>query len=376
MVKKKLKHQDYTVAWIYALPKEESAAICMLDQRHADLPSAEADDNEYVLGEVHGHNVVIACLPSGVMGKVSAGRVATLFKFTFPAIRFGLMVGIGGGVPTQDNDMRLGDVAVGIPDGAYPGVIQYDFGKVVQEGSFIRTGSLDNPPAELLTRISKLRAKHDYHASDMPQYIEDVGNKFPKMEKKYCLYPGGRWDKLFQAEYDHPIGASKSCPECDLSKLVSREPREDQESKIHYGTIASGDEVMKHGLTRDRLQKEHNILCFEMEAAGVERSGIPSLVIRGICDYSDSHKSDRWQEYAAIVAAAYAKELFCSFEPRAVKPILKPVGEEGENKASSGAIHLKDEPTSSHQSWNNTQYNTGGGRAIQGLSSGGNINIG
>jgi hypothetical protein len=35
----------------------------------------------------------------------------------------------------------------------------------------------------------------------------------------------------------------------------------------------------------------------------------PCLVIRGICDYADSHKNKIWQPYAAATAAAYAKEL-------------------------------------------------------------------
>lgn len=35
----------------------------------------------------------------------------------------------------------------------------------------------------------------------------------------------------------------------------------------------------------------------------------PCIVIRGICDYADSHKNDDWQPYAAAAAAAYAKEL-------------------------------------------------------------------
>jgi hypothetical protein len=35
----------------------------------------------------------------------------------------------------------------------------------------------------------------------------------------------------------------------------------------------------------------------------------PVLVIRGICDYSDSHKNKDWQGYAAMAAAAYAKDL-------------------------------------------------------------------
>jgi nucleoside phosphorylase len=45
-----------------------------------------------------------------------------------------------------------------------------------------------------------------------------------------------------------------------------------------------------------------------MEAAGL-MDDFPCLVIRGICDYADSHKNKRWQPYAAATAAAYAKEL-------------------------------------------------------------------
>ncbi|GJC91681.1 pfs domain-containing protein [Colletotrichum higginsianum] len=65
---------------------------------------------------------------------------------------------------------------------------------------------------------------------------------------------------------------------------------------------------MKHGTTRDLIAKELSVLCFEMEAAGL-MDKFPSLVIRGICDYADSHKTKEWQPYAAATAAAYAKEL-------------------------------------------------------------------
>jgi nucleoside phosphorylase len=50
------------------------------------------------------------------------------------------------------------------------------------------------------------------------------------------------------------------------------------------------------------------VLCFEMEAAGLMNS-FPCLVIRGICDYADSHKNKQWQPHAAGTAAAYAKEV-------------------------------------------------------------------
>jgi nucleoside phosphorylase len=84
--------------------------------------------------------------------------------------------------------------------------------------------------------------------------------------------------------------------------------REEDGPKVHYGLIASGNQTMKDGRTRTRLHRELNILCFETEAAGL-MDNFPCLVIRGICNYSDSHKNKEWQGYAAATAAAYAKEL-------------------------------------------------------------------
>ena len=46
-----------------------------------------------------------------------------------------------------------------------------------------------------------------------------------------------------------------------------------------------------------------------MEAAGM-MDNLQCLPIRGICDYSDSHKNTKWHGYAAAVAAAYARQLF------------------------------------------------------------------
>jgi nucleoside phosphorylase len=88
---------------------------------------------------------------------------------------------------------------------------------------------------------------------------------------------------------------------------VEQNQRGSQEIVLHYGTIASGNQVIKDGLTRDRLSSElGGVLCFEMEAAGLMNS-FPCLAIRGICDYADSHKNKRWQPYAAAAAAKLAE---------------------------------------------------------------------
>jgi len=66
--------------------------------------------------------------------------------------------------------------------------------------------------------------------------------------------------------------------------------------------------VIKDGVIREQLKQDLGLLCVEMEAAGL-MDNFSCLVIRGICDYADSHKNKRWQPYAAATAAAYAKEL-------------------------------------------------------------------
>ena len=301
-----MKHDDYTVGWICALATEMAVARAMLDERHDSLPQDRRDYNSYALGRIGPHNVVIACLPEGVMGVTSVARVAEQMSWTFRALRFGLMVGIGGGVPSAEHDIRLGDVVVSKPTGSTGGVIQYDYGKTVETGRFERMGLLNRPPDELLQAVSSLKAGHLMDEPVFPRYLLEMGSKFPRL-RRASTAPHSQDDRLFETDYNHVVGET-TCAKCDVDRLVSRPKRADNIPVVHYGLIASGNQVLKDGQTRERLRRELNVLCFEMEAAGLMDS-FPCLVIRGICDYADTHKNKQWQEYAAASAAAYAKEL-------------------------------------------------------------------
>jgi nucleoside phosphorylase len=311
-----LRHHEYTVAWVCALPLEMAAAEAMLDEIHPGLPTSPKDQNTYALGKMHDHNVVIACLPSGIYGTASAATVASQMLFTFQSIRFGLMVGIGGGAPTKAFDIRLGDVVVSKPTGGFGGVVQYDFGKTVAKGGFERTGSLNKPPQILLTAIAKLEADQMLKGSRIPGYLSEMVATHPRMEAEFT-YRGREQDRLFDAAYDHH-GSENTCDTCEASGLVTRPDRNRHDPVIYYGLIASGNQVIKHGGTRDKLGQELGILCFEMEAAGL-MDNFPCLVIRGICDYADSHKNKQWQGYAAATAAAYTKELLSVIHPNQVE---------------------------------------------------------
>lgn len=320
--------EHYTIGWICALPKEMAAAMAMLDIVHKTQPRAANDSNTYAFGRIADHNVVIVCLPSGYYGNNNAATVASNMRRTFPSIRLCLMVGIGGGVPTKV-DIRLGDVVVS------EGVLQHDIGKTVGEGNFTRTGHVTRPPQELLTAVAKLRADHEIGSSQMPSHLSDMIERHPTMTQ--YAYRDSLQDRLFENSCEHVDSmeiSTDNCELCNTSKLVQRPPRQSQNAKIHYGVIASGNQVVKHGKTRDELAHKLNALCVEMEGAGV-MDGFAGLVIRGICDYSDSHKNKAWQEVAAAVAAAYAKELLSALPiegDRVVPTIVSPSAHVGKSK--------------------------------------------
>jgi nucleoside phosphorylase len=292
---------DYTIGWICALPVELRAARAMLDEQYEMPMQRSGDNNSYTVGRIGVHNVVIAVLPAGRIGTNPASTIGSDMNSSFPNLRFGLMVGIGGGVPSEKNDIRLGDVVVSVPVGRYPGVIQYDMGKALANDVFEPTGFLNLPPPIVLTTVNTLRS---LEREKLLKYLSVFDVASPSSENPY---PGSQQDQLYKAEYSHRYPSEETCKSCDINSLVAR-PIRDDKPFYHYGTIASGNLVIKDGLKRDQLEKEHGILCFEMEAAGLMNT-FPCLVIRGICDYSDSHKNKRWQPYAAATAAAYAKVL-------------------------------------------------------------------
>jgi hypothetical protein len=103
MAKSPASLDDYQVGWISVVQTEYVVACELLDEEYPPLPlplSSRLDNNSYTFGRIGDHYVVLACLPKGKYGLTSATSVAKDMLHSFPSILFGLMVGIGGGVPT------------------------------------------------------------------------------------------------------------------------------------------------------------------------------------------------------------------------------------------------------------------------------------
>jgi nucleoside phosphorylase len=304
--------QDYNVGWICAIETEYVVAQELLDEEFT-RPSglSTRDKNAYAFGRIGNHYVVIGCLPMGRYGLTSATSAAKDMLRSFENIDIGLMVGIGGGAPSKKHDIRLGDVVVSIPGHQSGGVVHYDFGKAIQNHEFERTGSLASPSKFLLGSLQDLKTSHSRYRHRIPETISAMLKKNEYLRKKYQK-PDHSHDILYKSSFIHKYDDRKCSDICiqNTEEIVPRLERDPDEYDpvVHYGLIASADRLMKDAVLRDQLAKKEDVLCFEMEAAGL-MDEFECVVIRGICDYSDTHKNDIWQGYAAATAAAYAKEL-------------------------------------------------------------------
>jgi nucleoside phosphorylase len=308
----------YRTAILCALSKELLAVRALFDKKHTPITVAQEDDNHYEFGEIGSHYVVACSLAAGETGTNAAAAAASAMKTNFPSIRCCLLVGIAGGVPSEAHDIRLGDVVVSSPRGIYPGIVQYDLGKALENSVFEPTGSLQRTPRFMMSAISSLMSDPDLGSEPLLEYLEEIKRRNPayshpghKKRKRAYGKQAQELDQLFSSAACAKCVTREKCPHRE-ERLVRRDSRTSDHPVIHYGLIASGNQVIKDAKTRDVLsQRYRDVLCFEMEAAGIMNI-FPCLVVRGICDYADSHKSDLWQEYAAATAAAYAK-LFLSF---------------------------------------------------------------
>ena len=307
----------YTVGWIAPLALELIAAIAMLDEDHDDI---HVNEYNYHGGRIGQHYVVMAVQPK--MGTDAASNLAARMHAAFKNIRYFLVVGIGGGVPSYGSSdalsqIVLGDVVVSHPKDRYGGVFRYDFGAWTGQGRLEPSGHTNGPPPPLLSATSSLVARHSSSpGTKIPKILQEMRRKIHLPEQVQFEDPGAEEDRLFHDHYHHPQEfRDQDCKgNCDPGESRARQDRGVRAVRqidtpyIHLGTIGSSNQLQISAALRTQIQREHGVICFEMEGAGVIHEH-PALVIRGICDYSDSHRNKKWQKYAAATAAAYAKEL-------------------------------------------------------------------
>ncbi|KAH8432397.1 uncharacterized protein LDX57_010036 [Aspergillus melleus] len=333
--------QAFEIAIFCTLGVEADAMIALFDEiweQNEQFEKADGDTNGYTIGRICQHYVVLAQIPR--RGLVSASTVAANLRHSFPHIRLGLLVGICGAVPfTQtEQEIILGDIIISTH------IINSGFG-TLYSNRFIRKNSLhDNPSRpcpEIAGFLSKL--KGNVARSELEGQIR---KNLATLSNAASTYPGAQEDKLFEATYRHKHNGTAcssgdcsendvclealelSCAElgCDFENLIPRArvqaaAREISPKshcpEVHFGGLASADQmIVNSALYRDRIAEEEGVIGFEMEAAGLWDT-VPTIVVKGACDYADSHKNKKWQLYAAATAASCAKGILAAWRKTA-----------------------------------------------------------
>jgi hypothetical protein len=236
-------------------------------------------------------------------------------KKFFPNLWFGLLVGVAAGLPNLDRkpqlDIRLGDILVAVADGDSPGLVAYDLGRVGRDGLQLLRGGrvLDNTEAAVLSAIGSIKDRTMDDQRLFLQHYELIKDKEWEQRNERGTFgdPGQEHDKLYALDTN------------DAEYLVSRAERPAQRrTRVWYGSIGSGEKLLKDRRMRDELRDTYNLIGLEMEAAGTINR-IPVGVIRGVCDYGDEEKNKEWQPYAAAMAAAYAKAILAEIRPKSRK---------------------------------------------------------
>ncbi|KAL4734587.1 hypothetical protein BDV11DRAFT_197964 [Aspergillus similis] len=335
---------DFEIAIVCALPLEFDAVFALVDEIWVeDYGRPLGDPNIYINGRIGKFNAVLLLLPS--MGKVSAATTSANLRSSYPRLSLVLITGICGGVPFPNSgeEILLGDVVISRH------IVQYDLGRRYPEGFETKDTVEDRfgraPPniRHLLTMLQTVHAREraEELAANYLLDIQQIAARKPRGIR--YEYPGASQDVVFDSSYQHKRRLSHSlslkslkkkmrgdtdshslpCEEagCDFKNVKARgriqqkqalekqgQTKEAQAPSIFVGTIGSADTVMKSGEERDRIASLHNLIAFEMEGAGLW-ADIPCIIVKAVCDYADSHKNKRWQNFAAATAASATKAL-------------------------------------------------------------------
>ncbi|KAL1598075.1 hypothetical protein SLS59_007085 [Nothophoma quercina] len=338
-------NHKFTIGWISPLPLEREAARLVLDEEYPQ-DDVRYQNAFYLGGRIGQHEVVI-----GVQRKIGLSGAAVLaekMRAGFPNIKYFVLVGIAGGVPRYGSagaasEIVLGDVVVSSPRGNHGGVLQYDKGAWQGEGRLNFRGHTNGIHGDLLAAVNNLRAE-GWSKTNVPETLKQMRLKLDEKRQHQYDDPGPTRDRLYEDDYEHQGTEHDDCDKCcDADYTDSRTERGRgatrllDEPFVHFGNIASSNQLQISARERNRVQREHEAICFEMEAAGVMEEH-PCVVVRGICDYADSHKNKSWQNYAAATAAACAKGLLLMLPAVEVRV--------GEETASRSSIQPTAQPSS------------------------------
>jgi nucleoside phosphorylase len=300
--------KDFPIAIVCASRQEVTAIKALFDEDYGivrNIPGKQpSDPNSYIAGRIGKNSLIVTQIPQ--YGKVFAAKTAFWLSKSFPQIRLCLVVSTGAGIPcTRDGQkIRLGDVLVS------DGLIQWDFGKLLPGGVFLRkTGpKYDLPPTahRVASLVHKLRCKRQSTITreKMAQHLNYLQKTFGSLEASNYL--SAEENRLFPQWSPPGHSASDGVSWANIPAIEHFKPN------VHFGCLASGDAVMRSAEWRDKTAAKEGVLGFEWAGVGVW-SQLPTMVITGVGDYGDGYATDPWPAYASASAASCAKAILQAY---------------------------------------------------------------
>lgn len=350
----------------------EYDAVCLLLDGFWDIDGdpfgrARGDLNTYTTGYMGRYNIVVVLLCNS--GKATAAGTAASLRSSYPCIKLLLLTGICEGVPDANGEeLLLGDVVISET------VIQYDFNSpfnhtlkrrnTLEDRQGRANNNIRNFIANFKTEMGlrRLVEKATLHLEQIQSLVSEAKYRQRHKGATY-MYPGFETDILFESTHCHRHYNSSQCvcadynPEedlhavcdearnldceqtgCGLGTLKHRD-RLHQKSllekggnlkaaqipSIFFGRFGSGDMAFNSGVHRDSLAKTHGIIAFEMEGAGIWDE-LPCIIVKGVSDYGDGHKTRKWaewQNFAAATSASVARALIERYPQTDKSPVTE-----------------------------------------------------
>ncbi|RHZ52743.1 hypothetical protein CDV55_101511 [Aspergillus turcosus] len=298
---------NFHVAIVCASRQEVAAVKALFDEDYGivgDISGKQpSDPNSYVAGRIGKNSVILTQIPE--YGKIYAVKTAFWLSHSFPQIRLCLVVSTGAGIPCKRDGqkIRLGDVLVS------DGLIQWDFGKLLPGGVFLRKSGpkydLPPPTHRIAALVQKLRGRQSLIMRErMSQHLNCLQTTFGNLEA--TNYLSAEENRLFPQCYQPGHSGSGRVSWSNIPAIEHFKPN------VHFGCLASGDAVMRSAEWRDRTAAKEGVLGFEWAAVGVW-SLLPTLVITGVGDYGDGYATDPWPAYASASAASCAKAILQAY---------------------------------------------------------------
>lgn len=291
-----------TIGFICPLHVELQAVRAVFDEDLGERQIYVDGDlqNYYHYGMIGSRTVVAVSFAEKRVGPVQAalytGRLLLEHQSLNNLTSSCFLVGVAAGIWSVKEDVRLGDVVIATR------VVDWTSGKIITD-DFESTEDAKDVSNEVQVRLPRFCENMSRLSKRILHRVDTMRTRDEDEADLHWECPGMDQDVLFKPDVPHRGGSD--CEDCEKQVEV-RKPRDPYLPRVHRGLIATGNVVLKDATTRERLRRDrHNkVLAVEMEASAVLLAHRRFIVIRGICDYADSHKNKRWQEYAAATAAA------------------------------------------------------------------------